>query len=88
MIRFGWLACGLSLGVATGGTPAFADSVTDGLRVSVRVVRSCSVQTIGTVATVACGGKVPGAQGTARTPAAVVRTVSPSSGPGTTTVNF
>ena len=87
MIRFGWLACGLSLGVLTGGTPAHADAVTDGLRVSVRVVRSCSVQTLGTVATVDCGGKA-GAQGTTPTPAAVVRTVNPSSGPGTTTVNF
>jgi hypothetical protein len=88
MIRFGWLAFGLSFCVLTGAARAHADSVTDGIQVSVRVVRSCSVQTTGTVATVDCGGKVRGAQDTAPTPAAVVRGASSSSVPGTTTVNF
>jgi hypothetical protein len=88
MKRFGWLAWGLSVAFLAIGARAYAGSVTDGIQVSVHVVRSCSVQTTGTGTTVDCGRGTRDLERKLRPSAPVVRTVSVSSTPGTITVNF
>ena len=88
MNRFGWLAGCLSVAFLTVGARARADSVTNGLQVSVHVVRSCSIGTSGTVTIIDCGSGTNEAERTARTSAPVVGTVSSSSTPRTITVNF
>jgi hypothetical protein len=88
MIRFGLLVRCLSGAFLMVGARAHANSVTDGLQVSVRVIRSCSVETSGTVTTIDCGRGTREAERAARTSAPVIRIVSPSSTPGTITINF
>ena len=88
MTRPGLLLYGLAIGLLAFGARAHAESAKDAIQVSVRVVRSCKVQTTVPAATVDCGRPASGSHAAPRTPMPMVRTIRSTSSPTTTTINF